>query len=155
MGENKGTQDAEGKRQSKQGCNSGKRHIKPQQMQSLNSDNTVPMLRFGIANNFDLFKRKMSVACMEIYKNLGRLITDEVYYEPPVIDNILYDITNDPHDIEKGRLKEAYKMRDKEVNDMRIDRTSMYAYLLSKLSKESQDEIQGHADWVVTRANLK
>jgi hypothetical protein len=30
---------------------------------------------------------------------------------------------------------------------MRIDCTSMYAYLISKLSKESQDEIQGHADW--------
>jgi hypothetical protein len=30
---------------------------------------------------------------------------------------------------------------------MRVDRTSMYAYLISKLSKECQDEIQGHTDW--------
>ncbi len=58
----------------------------------------------------------------------------------------LYDLTNDPFNVEKGRLREAHKRRDKEIDDMRINRTSMYTYL-SKLSKESQDEIQGHADW--------
>jgi hypothetical protein len=30
---------------------------------------------------------------------------------------------------------------------MKIDRISMYAYLLSKLSKESVDELHGHRDW--------
>ena len=31
--------------------------------------------------------------------------------------------------------------------DMQIDRTSMYAYIISKLSKESLDEIQGDPNW--------
>jgi hypothetical protein len=115
---------------------------------SLNSDTAVPMLRFGISNNFDLFKRKVSVACQEHYKNLGRLITDEKYYVPPAIDSSLYDLTNDPQDIKKCRLREAYRRRDKEMDDMRIDRTAMFPYLISKLSKESLNEIQGHADWV-------
>jgi len=113
----------------------------------LNSDAAVPMLHFGVANNFGLFKRKVTIVCQEKYKNLGRLIMDEQYYIPPAADMALYDLTNDPHDVEKGRLREAHKRRDKETDDMRIDRTSMYAYLISKLSKESQDEIQGHADW--------
>jgi hypothetical protein len=91
----------------------------------LNSDAAMPMLRFGVSNNFDLFKRKVSIACMERYKNLGRLITDEAYYAPPSIDKALYDLTNDPHEVEKGRLRKAYERRDKEVDDMRIDRTSM------------------------------
>jgi hypothetical protein len=43
--------------------------------------------------------------------------------------------------------REGSARRDKEIDDMRIDRTSMYAYLVSKLSKESFDEVQGHADW--------
>jgi hypothetical protein len=30
---------------------------------------------------------------------------------------------------------------------MKVDRTSMYAYFLSKLSKESMDEVQGHTNW--------
>jgi len=74
-------------------------------------------------------------------------VHDEVYYTPAPIDPADYNLANDPHDIEKGRLREAHKRRDKEVDDMRVDRTSMYAYLLSKLSKESMDEVQGHADW--------
>jgi len=105
------------------------------------------MLRFGAGNNFDLFKRKVSIACMEKYKNLGCLIMDEQYYVPAAVDIALYDLTNDPFNVEKGKLREMHKRRDKEIDDMRIDRTSMYAYLISKLSKESQDEIQGHADW--------
>jgi len=36
---------------------------------------------------------------------------------------------------------------------MRIDRTSMYAYLNSKLSKESLDEVQGHTDWASIEAS--
>jgi hypothetical protein len=106
------------------------------------------MLRFGVSNNFDLFRRKVSVAFMERYKNLGKLITDKRYNVPPAIDMVLYDLTNDPYDVEKARLREAYKRQDKEIDDMRIDCTSMYAYLISKLSKESYDKIQGHADWV-------
>jgi hypothetical protein len=84
---------------------------------------------------------------MEKYKNLGRLIVDEQYYFPDAVDASLYDLTNDHYDVEKGRLREAHKHRDKEINDMQVDRTSMYAYLISKLSKESQDEIQGHTNW--------
>jgi hypothetical protein len=67
----------------------------------------------------------------------------------------LYDLTNDPFDAEKGRWREAHKRRDKEIDGMRDNRTSIYAYLISKLSKESQDEIQGHADWENTRDPLK
>jgi len=89
----KDTHGTDSKRHGKPGFKNGKKQqSKPAQTQSLNSDAAVPMLHFGVANNFG-------------------------------------------------------KRRDKETDDMRIDRTSMYAYLISKLSKESQDEIQGHADW--------
>ena len=119
----------------------------PTSVTSLNSDSAVPMLRLGVNNNFDNFKKKIAIACMERYKNLGRLIVDEKYYDPPAVDTTLYDLNNDPHDIEKTRLKEAYKRRDKELDDMKIDRVSMFAYILSKLSKESQDEVQGDKEW--------
>ena len=49
---------------------------------------------------------------------------------------MLYDLTNDPHDVENARLQEAHKRRDKEIDDMKVDRTSMFAYLISNLSKE-------------------
>jgi hypothetical protein len=44
------------------------------------------MLNYGAGNNFDLFKKRVAVACMERYKNLGRLIVDEQYYSPPPVD---------------------------------------------------------------------
>jgi hypothetical protein len=89
--------------------------------EGLNSDMAVPMLHFGCANNYDLFKRKISIACMEKYKNLGRLIMDEKYYQPLLVDMALYDLTYDPYDMEKARLREAHKCRDKEIDDMKID----------------------------------
>lgn len=43
-----------------------------------------------------------------------------------------YDISlMDPYDIKKGRLQEAHKRKDKEINDMIVDRTVMYACILS------------------------
>jgi hypothetical protein len=115
--------------------------------QEFNSDTAVPMLRLGVNNNFNNFKKKVSIACMKKYKNLGRLIIDEKYYVPPAVDTSQYNLTNDPYEVEKGRLREAHKRRDKEIDDMKIDRTSMFAYLISKLSKESLDEVQGDASW--------
>jgi hypothetical protein len=113
----------------------------------------VPMLRLGVSNNFDTFKKKVSIACLEKYKNLGRLIHDEVYYVPARVDPKDFDLANDPHEIEKTRLREAHKRRDKEIDDMWVDQTSMYAYMLSKLSKERQDEVQGHDSWKTIKAS--
>ena len=46
--------------QAKHGFKGGKQHGKgPSSSQSLNSDTAVPMLRFGVGNNYDLFKRKI------------------------------------------------------------------------------------------------
>jgi len=114
---------------------------------SLNSDTAVPQLKYGGGNNFDLFKKRVAIACLERYKNLGRLIVDERYYVPPMIDAADYDLGNDPYEVERVRFREAHKRRDKEIDDMKVDRSSMFAYLISKLSKESLDEIQGHKDW--------
>jgi len=100
MGDSTNTQDAgkEGKQaQAKHGFKNGKHQGRgPNMTQSLNSDAAVPMLRFGVGNNYDLFRRKISIACIEKYKNFGRLIIDEEYCTPPKVDTALYDLSNDP-----------------------------------------------------------
>ena len=115
-------QNQDAKANVKRGFKGGKQHQRKAQSTnsntSLNSDAAVPMLRFGVSNNFDLFKRKVSIACQEKYKNLGHLIYDEEYYTPTAVDTALYNLTNDPYEIEKGRLREAHKRRDKEIDDM-------------------------------------
>jgi hypothetical protein len=102
---------SEKKQQSRNRFKNGKHQGKgPNTSQSLNSDAAVPMLCSGVTNNFDLFKKKrISIACMEKYKNLGHIIMDEKYNEPEQVDTALFDLTNDPFDIEKTQLKEADK----------------------------------------------
>jgi len=124
---------------------------------SLNADQAVPMLRIGgtTGSNWDYFKRKMSVACMESVGNLGRLIDDEAYYVPPQVVDADFGSLNpasDPHGIRKAMLLKEYEGRHKEIRKMKEDRTKMYAYIYSKLSKESQDEIARDASFVTIEA---
>jgi hypothetical protein len=63
------------------------------------------------------------------------------------VDDKLFDLKNDPYDIHKGRLRKAHERRDKEIDDMAIDRASMYAYIMSKISKESRDEVARVEKW--------
>ena len=94
----------------------GKSHSKkktsnksPTSVASLNSDTAVPMLRLGVNSNFDMFKKKMSIACMERYKNLGRLIHDENYCAPPVIDVNDFNLANNTRhrkDSPQGSIQE-------------------------------------------------
>jgi hypothetical protein len=109
--------------------------------ESLNSDEAVPMLKYGPNNNYDYFKKKMITACMEKYKHLGRIVEDEKYSKPPEIDRNAYNL-NDEFD--KTRLADAYKTRDKEIHKMNEDKPALFAYILSKISKESRDEIERH-----------
>ena len=50
-----------------------------------NSDNDVPLLKFGSGNNWLKFKEKISTACVERYGDLGRLMELDNYYELPEI----------------------------------------------------------------------
>ncbi len=72
---------------------------------------------------------------------------------PPAVDITQFNLTSDPHEIEKGHLREAHKRRDKEIDDMKIDRMSKFTYIVSKLSKESLDEVQGDKDWTTIEAS--
>jgi hypothetical protein len=40
---------------------------------------------------------------------------------PPMVDAANYNLANDPYDVEKVRLREAHKRRDKEIVDMKVD----------------------------------
>ena len=57
-----------GKDPGKETFKSNKKHggKSPTSVISLNSDTAVPLLRLGVNNNFDNFKRKVSIACGEV-----------------------------------------------------------------------------------------
>ena len=126
------------------GNNSGRGNFSNKR-ESLNSDEAVPMLKYGPSGNYDLFKKKMITACLEKYKHLGRIIEEEAYYKPPDIDRNEFDLKDE---FDKVRLLEKYKTRDKEIRKLEEDRPSLYAYIMSKISKESRDEVEQHADYI-------
>ena len=66
----KGSRDKNPKQAGKGGASKGK---------SLNSDEAVPMLKYGPYNNFMTFKDRIKTACIEKYGDLGRLIELEGY----------------------------------------------------------------------------
>jgi hypothetical protein len=107
-GESKKNQsETKGNRTAATGRAKGRQQQQSQGKAILNSNTTTPMLKYGAGNNFDLFKKQVVVACMENYKNLGKLIDDKQFYVPPPVDVTLFDLSNSPHKIENSRLWEA------------------------------------------------
>jgi hypothetical protein len=136
-----------GGRRNRNGTNKNQGYRNPKKTSKpVNSDEAVPVLRFGPNNNYVTFKDKLKTACLEKYGDLGRLIKDEEYYEPPEVDKT--DFPNADSDIfEKQALIEAIKERASLVRKMKLDKSSMYAYIMSKLSVESVDEVKRHRDY--------
>jgi hypothetical protein len=116
----------------------------PKSSKPPSSDEAVPTLKYGPYNNFLTFKECLKTACMEKYGGLGRLIDLEEYLEPEEIDrdNDYPDAKTD--DVVKAQLIHAIKERTGVIEKMKANRISMYAYIISKLSKESIDELKRH-----------
>jgi hypothetical protein len=114
---------------------------------SLNSDEAVPMLKYGPYNNFIVFKERLKTACMEKYGDLARLIELEIYWEPEAVDKDKDYPTAGTDEFVKAALIHAIKERATVIAKMRANRASMFAYILSKLSKESIDELKRHQDY--------
>ena len=117
--------------------------------QAGNSDTAVPVLKFGNGNNWLKFKEKMITASIEKYGDLARLMQLEKYYYPPKLEGALMA----PYtDWETNKVTEMLyfskvKARAKVIRTMADDRSKLYAYILSKLSRESMDEFKHHEEY--------
>ena len=114
------------------------------------SDEDVLMLTYGPGNNFSTFKDQISTTCLEKFGDLGRLILLEEYWEPEPLSEEVYMVHEDPDnatspmilkEVGREQMKADVKERSNQMSKMRTDRANMFAYLLSKLSKESLDEL--------------
>lgn len=108
---------------------------------------SVPILRYGANTNFLKFKEKLSRAALKEYGDLGRLIEDMRYYEPPMIDEDDYHLDDDPRQVQIRLYTDAMRERLKSIREMRDDRSKLYAMIETYLSKESLDEIKQHRNY--------
>ena len=115
--------------------------------------NAVPSLRHGTENNFATFKKKVTVACLETYKDLARMFDLGAYYVPPEIQVEDYDLDDDPHGVNISEYKDARKARTRHMNTMKAERAGLYAYLLLHLSNESMDAAKLSDGWDLADAD--
>ena len=119
----------------------------------LDSERAVPMLTFGTDSNFAIFREKLLIACLEKYGNLAMFIELKSYYVPPVIDKDDHYTTSttdaDLRDSYKTSFLTAMKGRQIEIEKMKAQRANIYAYITSKLSDASDDEVKRHPDYSV------
>jgi len=105
----------------------------------------IGILHHGDRNNLQDFKRKLGMYALRHFKDLGKMIELEEYYEPPVIplpDDDAFDLDNDPHGTRKTIYLERVKMREKLVYEMESNRTSLYAVIWGQLSSESEEVVK-------------
>ena len=88
----------------------------------------------------------MLTACTEKYDYLGRLINTEEYYIFPEIDMVPYQGW-ETNELKKTLYLDEAKDKARRERAMLQDQPKMYAYILSKMSKESMDELKNHADY--------
>ena len=102
----------------------------------------VPVLKYGTDNNFAVFKKNLSMAAMEKYGDLARLIDTGDYFVPEEVDADAFDLEDDPHGLNLSDFKDARKDRNRRIARLDRDKAGMYAYILLQLSNESLDAIK-------------
>ena len=103
------------------------------------AEDAVPVLTYGPNNNYIEFRKRMAIAASKMYGDLGRIIEDEKYYSPDPLDNTQYNMQDE---IEKAICLELNKERERHINKMTRERPQLYAFILSKLSQTSEDELK-------------
>jgi hypothetical protein len=138
---------AEGRGRGHGGRGRGRSGFRGPAEQNQSLGDVVPTLRFGPDNNFSKFKEKLARAAMERYGDLSRLIETDEYFEPdkPNVDD--YDLADDEYGINVAEYKDALKEYRRAVNDMKNNRSKLYAMIEGKLSVESLDEVKRHENY--------
>ena len=66
-------------------------------MRPKSADEAIPVLRYGPNNNFVEFKKRLSIACLEKYKGLGRLIEYGIPFFRIISPNFMDANFDGPH----------------------------------------------------------
>ena len=107
----------------------------------LTPQEAMPTLIYGPSNNWIEFSKKMSLSAGDRFGRLSDIIDHGTYYTPPhptpdmsIVDSSMGDEV----------LKTDYRERAKVVMKQETDKPMLYAFILSKLSLESEDELKRH-----------
>ena len=116
----------------------------------LTPQEAVPTLIYGPSNNWIEFSKKMSLAAGDRFGRLSDIIDHGTYYVPPlpvpdisIVDSAMRDKV----------LEADYRERSKVVMKQETDKAMLYAFIVSKLSLESEDELKRHSNYSTLHAS--
>jgi len=86
----------------------------------------------------------MALAAGFSYGRLGDFIEQGAYYVPPMPTP---DMTITDPNMRDEVLKSEYRERAKEMKKMEVEMPMLYAFIVAKLSLDSEDELKRHNDY--------
>ena len=106
----------------------------------------LPVLQYGRNCNLSEFTKALSAYARRIYKDLGRIIDDLQYYEPPPVAYDTRELAEakDPGGVKRAMVIEKVKARERRIMAMLEDRTPLFAVIWGQLSPESEEKIRLH-----------
>jgi len=110
----------------------------------LTHQEAVPTLTFDPSNNWIVFSKRMALAVGDRFGRLADIVDHGAYYVPPlpapdmtIVDSAMRDEV----------LKSDYRERSKLIIKQEADKPMLYAFILTKLSLESEDEVKRHPNY--------
>jgi len=111
----------------------------PPKPKPLTPQEAVPTLTFGPSNNWIEFSKRMALAVGDRFGRLSEIIFKGAYYVPPLPAP---DMTITDSTMRDEVLKSDYRERSKLLIKQDADKPMVYAFIFSKLSLESEDEVK-------------
>jgi len=88
----------------------------------------------------------MAIAAGDRFGRFGDIIEKGAYYVPP---QPVPDMTILDSNMRDKVLEADYRERSKAINKQEIEKPMLYAFIMSKLSTESEDEVKRHTNYSV------
>ena len=113
----------------------------------------VPILNYSrnfTSSNYIRFKEAFIEYAFEKYGDFARFITEEEYWEPPLVDipdDEEFYAENDPVGMYKHHIMNLISERNKEVRLLQSYRSKIFHFMWSRMSPTSRDVLARTDDW--------
>ena len=128
----------------------------PPGKKELGAIESLAVLIWGKDSNYSVFKEKLSTYALREYRDIGRIIIDNVYKEFPDVDFDPDNLSkaNDPFGFHKEEVKSLMKIRLNELKEYEERKAPLYAVIWGQLSANSKEQISHDKNFMQIETDL-
>jgi gamma-glutamylcyclotransferase (GGCT)/AIG2-like uncharacterized protein YtfP len=113
----------------------------------------IPILKYGLSNNFMRFKEALSKKALLEFGNLGKLINQGFIIIPDLPDRDTYGLDVDSDGLNKLDYLEDMKQYRREVADYKRNKPKLYALIMKYQSDKSLEAVQNKVGWMTVETD--